>query len=76
MTNDEATLGMESNLTTLLRNNLGLLAMPLVSFLIRMPSLSVDFAVGNAPFIKGNPYIRDISRLVTNRIHDGSLCIV
>lgn len=46
-----------------LRNNIGLVALLFVSFLIYVPSLSGDFVVDDVPTIKDNPYLRDSSHI-------------
>lgn len=50
---------MKGRLILLLRNNIGLVALLFVSFLIYVPSLSGDFVIDDIPTIKDNPYIRD-----------------
>jgi hypothetical protein len=54
---------MQKYLILWLRNNLGLIALLLVSFLIYLPSLSGDFVVDDVPFIKDSPYIRDVGNI-------------
>lgn len=49
---------MKNRLIPWLRNNLGLVALLLVSFFIYVPSLSGGFVVDDAPIIKDNPYIQ------------------
>ena len=56
---------MKNHLTALLRNNIGLLALLFVSFLVYVPSLSGDFVVDDIPIIRDNPYIRDSSHLAS-----------
>lgn len=51
---------MIKNLTFWLRNNPGLSVLLLLSFFIYAPSLSGGFVIDDTPFIKNNPYIRDI----------------
>lgn len=53
--------GMKNHLTSWLRNNLGLVVLLLVSFLIYAPSLSGDFVYDDVPVIKDNPYIHGTS---------------
>ena len=45
------------------RNNLGLLALLFISFLIYAPSLSGGFVIDDVIFIRDNPYIRDFSHI-------------
>jgi len=54
---------MQKYLILWLRNNLGLIALLFVSFLIYLPSLSGDFVIDDVLFIKDNPYIRDFSHI-------------
>jgi hypothetical protein len=54
---------MPQYLTSGLRNSLGLVVLLVVSFFIYAPSLSGDFVIDDVPFIKDNPYIRDISHV-------------
>lgn len=48
---------MKGNLTSILKSNIGLLALLLVTFIIYMPSLSGGFVVDDTPIIKDNPYL-------------------
>jgi hypothetical protein len=54
---------MQRYLTSWLRNNLGLVALLMVAFFIYAPSLSGDFVIDDIPFVRDNPYIRDISHV-------------
>lgn len=54
---------MQKFLALWLRNNIGLLVLLLVSFLIYIPSLSGDFVIDDVPTIRDNPYIRDFSHV-------------
>lgn len=54
---------MQKHLVLWLKNNSGLLALLLVSFLIYAPSLSGDFVIDDIPQIKDNPYVRDFSHI-------------
>ena len=54
---------MMKNLTLWLRNNPGLSALLLLTFFIYLPSLSGEFVIDDTPFIKDNPYIRDIGHV-------------
>lgn len=56
-------LDMRKYLTSWLRNNPGLIALLLVSFFIYAPSLSGDFVIDDVPFVRDNPYIRDVSHI-------------
>lgn len=49
---------MKRILTTILKNNFGLLALLLVTFFIYMPSLNGGFVVDDTPIIKDNPYLQ------------------
>ncbi len=67
---------MKKNLTSWLRHHFALLALLLVSFLIYLPSLSGDFVIDDIPFIRDNPYIRDVShvaRFFTKGIWENSV---
>jgi Tfp pilus assembly protein PilF len=46
-----------------LRNNLGLVVLMLLVFFIYVPSLKGEFIIDDIPFIRDNPYIRDISHV-------------
>lgn len=54
---------MQRHLVLWLRNNIGLLALLLISFLIYAPSLSGDFVIDDVPTIKNNPYLSDIRHI-------------
>lgn len=54
---------MQQNLTSWLRNNLGLAVLLVVSFSIYAPSLSGDFVMDDIPFIRDNPYIREVGHI-------------
>ena len=54
---------MQNHLVSWLRNNLGLVALLLIAFVIYSPSLSGDFVIDDIPFVRDNPYIRDISHV-------------
>lgn len=54
---------MQKYLALWLRNNLGLLALLLVAFLVYVPSLSGDFVIDDIPQIKDNPHIREFSHI-------------
>lgn len=54
---------MQNYLITWLRNNLGLVSLLLVAFVVYSPSLSGDFVIDDIPFIRENPYIHDISNI-------------
>jgi tetratricopeptide (TPR) repeat protein len=56
----ETTPAMMNNLTALLRNNIGLLALLLVSFLVYAPGLKGDFVVDDTSLIRDNSHIRDL----------------
>ncbi len=45
------------------QNNLGLIVLLLASFFIYSPSLSGDFVIDDIPFVRDNPYIRDITNV-------------
>ena len=51
---------MRRQLISWLRNNVGLLAVLFVAFLVYVPSLNGTFVVDDVPFIKNNPYLRDV----------------
>lgn len=46
-----------------MRNNIGLVVVIAVSFIIYAPSLSGDFIIDDIPQVRDNPYIRDISSI-------------
>ena len=54
---------MQRNLIAWLRNNIGLVVVIAVSFIIYAPSLSGDFIIDDIPQVRDNPYIRDISSI-------------
>jgi tetratricopeptide (TPR) repeat protein len=49
---------MKENLAPVLKDNIALLALLLVTFLIYMPSLNGGFVVDDTPIIKDNPYLK------------------
>ena len=54
---------MQHSLISWLRNNLGLIVLLLLVFFIYVPSLKGEFIIDDIPFIRDNPYIRDISHV-------------
>jgi len=54
---------MQKYLISLLRNNLGLVVLLTVSFVVYAPSLSGDFIIDDIPQVRDNPYIRDFSSI-------------
>jgi protein O-mannosyl-transferase len=54
---------MQKYFASWLRNNLALAAMLAAAFLVYMPSLSGDFVIDDIPFVRDNPYIRDIGNV-------------
>jgi protein O-mannosyl-transferase len=54
---------MQQYLTSWLRNNLGLVVLLMAAFFIYAPSMSGDFVIDDIPFVRDNPYIRDISHV-------------
>ena len=54
---------MQHSFISWLRNNLGLVVLLLLVFFIYVPSLKGEFIIDDIPFIRDNPYIRDISHV-------------
>jgi hypothetical protein len=54
---------MKQYLLSWLRENLGLVVLLIGAFVIYTPSLNGDFVIDDIPFVRDNPYIRDIGNV-------------
>jgi hypothetical protein len=54
---------MKQYLVSWLRANLGFVVLLIAAFIIYTPSLSGDFVIDDVPFVRDNPYIRDIGNV-------------
>jgi protein O-mannosyl-transferase len=67
---------MQKLLSSGLKNHLGLLVLLMATIFIYMPSLSGDFVIDDIPFVRDNPYIRnigDIERYFTKGVWENSV---